>query len=78
MGLTGGYLRAGAIGAQMNQMQDLHSQAGGIAPKMFKLGPSTDGILAFRVSRDVAYAAVALASGHLNVYRVISIRNYRI
>lgn len=37
---------------------------------MFKLGPSTDGILAFRVSRDVAYAAVALASGHLNVYRV--------
>jgi hypothetical protein len=54
----------------MNQMQDLHAQAGGIAPKMFKLGPSTDGILAFRVSRDVAYAAVALASGHLNVYRV--------
>jgi hypothetical protein len=70
LGLTGGYLRAGAIGAQMNQMQDLHAQAGGIAPKMFKLGPSTDGILAFRVSRDVAYAAVALASGHLNVYRV--------
>jgi hypothetical protein len=25
LGLTGGYLRAGAIGAQMNQMQDLHS-----------------------------------------------------
>jgi hypothetical protein len=42
----------------------------GEAPKMFKLGPSTDGILSFRVSKDASYAVVALQSGDLNVYKV--------
>jgi hypothetical protein len=42
----------------------------GEAPKMFKLGPSTDGILSFRVSKDASYAIVALQSGELNLYKV--------
>jgi len=38
---------------------------------MFKLGPLTDNIMAFSVSRDIAYGAVVLTSGQLKIYRIL-------
>ena len=39
---------------------------------MIKIGSSAENILAFSVSRDVCYGAVALSSGWLKIYRILN------
>ena len=63
-GLTGGHFRTGPI------PQTEQNLLKGEAPKMFRIGTSTDTPLAFRVCKDATLCAVAWQSGELHVYRV--------